>query len=76
MYTTVCLMLGARANCQDCPAHILLLTARMHAQAEALAEILGVDLSEGGPLLAALRSSDKVTVHPDGTLQYKVPLQR
>lgn len=44
----------------------------MHAQAEALAEVLGVDLSEGGPLLAALRSNDKVTVHMDGTLQYKV----
>ena len=47
-----------------------------YAQADALAEVLGVDLSEGGPLLAALRSSDKVAVHPDGTLQYKVHSQR
>ena len=39
-----------------------------------MAEALRVDLSEGSPLLAALRRNDKVTVHPDGSLQYKVPL--
>lgn len=44
----------------------------MHAQVDALAAVLDVDLSEGGPLLAALRSNDKVTIHTDGSLQYKV----
>lgn len=43
----------------------------MCAQVDALAAVLDVDLTEGGPLLTALRSNDKVTVHTDGSLQYK-----
>jgi len=46
------------------------------AQPAAIGVALGVDLSDGSALLAALRENDKIRVLPDDQLEFKVRIMR
>ena len=44
----------------------------MPAQPAAIGDALGLDLSDGSALLNALRENDKIRVHADDRLEFKV----